>query len=86
MNEYFTKEEIAAVKKAMADVSGASISIDSHSGDDQLSTFFDKAKLWRVIERIISALYIKRLAERKMFLRNEDGDEYMVVPRNKEGM
>jgi hypothetical protein len=62
---YFTKAEIASVKLAMSHVSGVGI--------------FDKAKLWRVVKNIISALYIERLAAGKMFLKDDEGNEYKVV-------
>jgi len=79
---YFTKDELAAVREALNGVSKVGIIIDSYPTDDeQKQAFFDKAKLWRVIERIISALYIKRLSEGKMFLHDSLGSEYMVVPR-----
>lgn len=77
---YFTKEEIKAVKSSLADISGIGINIGRYnSNDEQKGTFFDKAKLWRVIERIISALYIQRLSEGKMFLHDGDGNNYQVV-------
>jgi len=80
--DYFSKEEIAAVKKALSDISGVSIDLYSYkTQDEQLRTFFDKAKLWRVIERIISALYIRRLLERKMFLHDSEGNDCLVVTR-----
>ena len=80
--DYFSKEEIAAVKKALSDISGVSIDLHSYkTQDEQLRTFFDKAKLWRVIERIISALYIRRLLERKMFLHDSEGNDCLVVTR-----
>ena len=79
---YFTKEEVKAVKEALSDVSGVGINVDSYSTlDDQRKTFFDKAKIWRVIERIISALYIERLASGKIFLHDNNGLEYTVVKR-----
>jgi hypothetical protein len=77
---YFTKAEIASVKLAMSHVSGVGININSYvSSDPQLKTFFDKAKLWRVVKNIISALYIERLAAGKMFLKDDEGNEYKVV-------
>ena len=83
--EYFTQQEINDVRMALRDVSGVGINVDSHPGDEQRSAFFDKAKLWRVIERIISVLYIQRLSEGKMFLRDKDGDEYRVVKEEQNG-
>jgi hypothetical protein len=67
MSSFFTKEEIKDVKDG--------------SKNEQRNVFFDKAKLWRVIEQIISVLYIKRLADGKMFLHDKDGTEYSVVTK-----
>jgi hypothetical protein len=84
---YFTKEEVKEVRDALSNVSGAGINVDSYPTlDEQKQTFFDKAKLWRVIERIISSLYIERLAKGKMFLHDKDGIEYIVVERRAEGL
>ena len=80
MNEFFSKSEIADVSVALKDVTGAGIQVDRYpSGDPQRQTFFDKAKLWRVLDRVISVLYLSRLAEGKMFLHDTDGDEYRVT-------
>lgn len=77
--DYFTKEEVRAVKDALADVSGAGIKVQNYmSEDEQIGTFFDKAKLWRVIKQVISVLYIERLAAGQMFLVDANGDEYQV--------
>ena len=82
MSEFFTEEEIIDVKKALVDVTGAGIDIKSYSSkDEQRKTFFNKAKLWRVIERVISVLYIERLKKGGMFLHDGEGDEYTVVRR-----
>jgi len=79
---YFTREDIKEIEKALSGVSKVGINISSYdSPDPQERAFFNKAKLWRVIERIISGLYIERLAEKKMFLRDKEGDEYVVVKR-----
>uniref|UniRef100_A0A6H1ZUR5 Uncharacterized protein n=1 Tax=viral metagenome TaxID=1070528 RepID=A0A6H1ZUR5_9ZZZZ len=46
MSEFFTEEEIIDVKKALVDVTGAGIDIESYSSkDEQRKTFFNKAKL-----------------------------------------
>ena len=80
MDEFFTKEEMKQVADALKSVTGAGIMVDSYSTkDDQRKTFFDKAKLWRVIEQVISVLYIDRLASGKMFLHNTRGECYKVV-------
>jgi len=82
MSEFFTKEEINNVRRALADVTGAGIDIESYfSKDEQRKTFFNKAKLWRVIEKVISVLYIERLKEGGMFLHDGTGDEYTIVRR-----
>jgi len=81
MSDFFTKEEIKEVKVALDAISNIGIDIDYGSKDEQRNAFFDKAKLWRVIEQIVSVLYIDRLVEGKMFLHNKNGDEYLVVKR-----
>jgi hypothetical protein len=82
MGDYFTKEEVQEVKEAMKNISGVGIVVDSKSADDeQMDTFFDKAKLWRVVREIISVLYIKRLAAKEMFLHDENDDEYWVIKK-----
>ncbi len=84
MKEFFTDQEIQDVKAAMKSISNVGIVVDSKSADDeQMDTFFDKAKLWHVIKEIISVLYIERLADKKMFLHDKKGDEYWVIPKTK---
>ena len=78
--EYFTPEEVKEISKAMGEISGIGFSISSYkSTDPQMKAFFNKAKLWRVIKTIISNLYIKRLSDGKMFLKDTDGNEYRVT-------
>ncbi|MFH1627855.1 MAG: hypothetical protein ABIE47_03935 [Pseudomonadota bacterium] len=80
---YFTSAEIKKIKTALSGVSKVGINIESYdSVDEQRQAFFNKAKLWRVIERIISALYIERLAEREMFLHDNDGNDYVVIRKD----
>ena len=82
--EYFTPEEVKEINKAMGEISGVGFSVRSYkSADLQMKAFFNKAKLWRVIKTIISSLYIKRLSDGKMFLKDTDGNEYRVIRREK---
>ena len=84
MGDYFTKAEVAAVKEALKSISGADINVRSKNvNNEQMRTFFDKAKLWRVIKEIISAVYIKRLVDKEMFLCDTGGDEYWVIKKRK---
>jgi hypothetical protein len=81
---YFTEEEVNAVKKAMKTLSGVGFSVPSYqTNDPQMKVFFDKAKLWRVIKTIIQELYIKRLGEGKMFLNDPEGNEYRIIMKKK---
>ncbi len=80
MEGFFTDSEIIDISAALKDVTGAGIDVKSYtSADPQKRAFYDKAKLWRVIDRVVSACYIQRLAEGKMFLHDKKGDEYRVV-------
>jgi len=83
--EYFTPEEVKEINKAMGEISGIGFSISSYkSTDPQMKAFFNKAKLWRVIKTIISNLYIKRLSDGKMFLKDTDGNEYRVTRKEED--
>ena len=79
--EYFTKKEIADVRAAFKSMSGAGIVIAQHSGGDQMGTFFDRAKLWRAIDHIISVLYIDKLAAGELPLYDKERNEYQVVKK-----
>ncbi len=80
---YFTEQEIREIRTAMKDVSNVGIDIKTYDACipsiEQQKEFFDKAKLWQVIKRIISVLYIKRLSKGEMFLQNGDGNKYRVI-------
>ena len=81
--DWFTLQEILEIKSALKGISGLGVNIGSYStSNEQMKAFFDKAKVWRVIKTIIQTLYIKRLADGKMFLTDTDGNEYRVVRRD----
>lgn len=83
--DWFTLQEILEIKSALKGISGLGVNIGSYStSNEQMKAFFDKAKVWRVIKTIIQTLYIKRLADGKMFLTDTDGNEYRVVRRDEE--
>jgi hypothetical protein len=85
MENYFTNEEVGLVQFAMSDMSKVGINIASHGDiDEQRRAFFDKAKLWTAICKIISVLYIKGLASGLLKLHDTDGNEYGVVKIIKE--
>ncbi|MDO9527629.1 MAG: hypothetical protein Q7J27_00545, partial [Syntrophales bacterium] len=59
MGEYFTKEQMLAVEKALARIATVGVDVVTHSdADRQRRVFFNKARLWGVVKQIISVLYI----------------------------
>lgn len=79
---YFTKEKIKAVRNALKSISSVRIMVDSKKSDDeQMRTFFDRAKLWHVIKNIVSVLYIEKLEKKELFFCNETGEEYWVIKK-----
>lgn len=81
--EFFSKEELKDCRDALSELSGVGLTI-THHANDQRGVFFDKAKIWRVIDTIISTMYIDRLSQGKMFLHNRLGDLYKVVKVDEE--
>ncbi len=80
---YFTSQEIREVSKSLNLLEKVGIVIASHSGDEQEATFFDKAKVWRVIKEVIATLYIEKLSSGKLLLTDRDGNEYRVEKASK---
>jgi hypothetical protein len=78
---YFTPEEIAKIDASFELVSNAKLNIKrKHTKDEQLNVFFDKAKLWRAVQKTIEALFLEKLLKGKLFLTDQSGYRYTVIP------
>jgi len=80
MSEYFTKEELSAVKEALKGIAKVGIHVKSSTDEDnQRKVFFDKARLWNVIKKIITTLYMDGLIEGQKFLVDNRGEKWTVT-------
>jgi hypothetical protein len=88
-NEYFTEKERDTILSALHTISDIGISIFDNDTKEDLTrkpeitdreTFFVKAKLWHVISTIITSLFIEKLNDKELFLRDRKGNVYTIMP------
>jgi len=79
MSEYFTKEEMEAVEKALKGIAKVGIQVDEYSdADRQRRVFFDKARLWHVIQEIVNELYLDKLISGNHFFVDRNETKYVL--------
>lgn len=86
--EFFTQEERESVLEAINSLSNVDLVIfDRDTGKilpgkislTDRETFFAKAKVWRVVETIITELFLEQLINKKLVFK-KDGESYIVMP------
>ena len=81
MENYFTPEEITKIDNSFELLSNARLNIKrKHTNNEQLNIFFDKAKLWRAVQKTIEALFLEKLLKGELHLTDQSGYRYTVIP------
>lgn len=89
---FFTPNDILNIKAAMTEIGGVGFDIESfeaamrqHSNGEMRHTtleersFLGLAKLWKVVQRIISLVFVEKMLAGKLTLQDEQGNVYGLV-------
>ena len=80
MSEYFTETEMNEVEKALKDIATVGVNIAPLSDDSrQRRVFFDKARLWHVINEVVRVLYLDKLKSGNHFFLDSKENKYRVI-------